>query len=334
MTSVLVLFNGGYYSDASGDLLGWKLVDALGHTPSSIELTIAVGQLDGLSMLRNGLTTRFATMVVHDIPNGRGSLGRQIFITDLRLNMDAAYGKPLLTARGRTVGEVSAFQARLLGQLGNALSTDYGTALEAAYGDAVGLRVWMIQQIRAAPDLGAVQSFLDDIGFRVYWPATRSANAAGAFLMVPWYDPEAPLSASDVDLEPGLALSATDLTRPVGAWDDTPVRTKVLTPDINDDPEATYTLQVSGTGGNPEILIPEVFDTEPAAGVRLTAEQWKLRAGLTYTARCWCYPAIRAGTRWQPWSKALISETFYATKVTHEWNGSSAPTTSIEGYVI
>ena len=72
---MLVLFNGGYYSDASGDLLGWKLVDALGHTPSSIELTIAVGQLDGLSMLRNGLTTRFATMVVHDIPNGRGSLG-------------------------------------------------------------------------------------------------------------------------------------------------------------------------------------------------------------------------------------------------------------------
>ena len=121
MTSVLVLFNNGYYHDATGDLLSWKLVDALGNTPSSVELTIAVGQLDALAMLKDGLTNRYAAMVLHDTPNGRGRLARYIDITDLRLNLDTAYGKPLLTARGRTVGELSEFRARFEGQLGTCL---------------------------------------------------------------------------------------------------------------------------------------------------------------------------------------------------------------------
>lgn len=339
MTNILALVDGVYHRDDPDDasLLSWKMIDAMGHTPSSIEITVAVGQLDGLSKLRNGPSTRFATMVVYDTANGRGSLGRQIWITDLKQRYDAGFGQTLLTYRGRTLGhggDLSGFRSRFLNQLGNALSTSYGAALEAAYGDPVGLRRWMIEQVRDADDLQGIQSFLDDAGFRVYWPATRSANAAGAFLFVPWYDPEAPLSASDVDIEPGLTITATDLTRPISAWDDTPVRAKILTPDTNDGPEAVYTLQVSGSGSNPEILLPDVFDSELSAAVRITAEQWKLRAGVTYTAQCPCYPAIRAGTRWQAWNDALIAETFYALKVTHAWNGSGAPTTTIEGYVI
>ena len=323
MTNVLFIVNGEYHSDASGDILSWKMVDALGHTPSSIELTLEVGQLDGFSMLHDGLTTTFATMVVYDTVNGRGSLGRQIWITELRLRFDAGYGKPLITMRGRTVsadnaGGLQAFRDRYLNQLGPALSAEYGIALEEAYGDPIALRVWLIEKVRDADNFQSIQAFFDDVGFRVYWPATRAANAAAVFLLVPFYDPEAPLVADDVDIFTGsLTLTAADLTRPASSWEDTPVRATVLTPDTNDDPKATYTLQVSGDGSNAEILLPEVYDTHAAAAARLVAEQWKLRAGVQYSVQCPCYPAIRAGTRWQPWSQSLIAETFYATTQTH-----------------
>ena len=345
----LIFCNAGGDYIIPSDLLAWKMVDSLGRTPGSISITLSKTQGEGQDIILNGFDDRNLSLTLISAAEGRGFITRWADISKVDQTFDATalstivryYGTQVLGAGGQLGDErsISWTRAHIRNSFDDVLTnTEYGQAMVDVWkGGKSNLVIWFNTNLLTKTNLGDIIAFVEELGLHIYWPAVYGvgADTLGVPSLVPVYHPEATVLATDVDPLLGLKITATDMSRPAAEWDNVPISQRVLTPDTDDKSDAVFSVFTNELGdGGTRIYLPGVEPVENPTHIKVLARKWAIRASRQYTAKCYCYPKLQAGGIWRMWSDAIFVQDFYITKVTHEQSGNSAPTSTIEGYLI
>lgn len=345
----LIFCNAGGDYVPQSDLLAWKMVDSLGWTPGSISITLSKTQREGQDIIRDGFDDRNLSLTLIGAAEGRGYITRWSDISKIDQTFDATalhtivryYGTQVLGVGGSTTltRDLKWTRQYINNSFSDMLTnTEYGQAMVDVWEEGQSdLEIWFSTNLLSKINLRETVSFIEELGLHIYWPAVFGigADTLGVPSLVPVYHPEATVLATDVDPALGLQISAPDISRPAAEWENVPIFQKVLTPDNNDKADAVFNVRGNPFGdGGPRIDLPGVEPVEDLAHIKVLARKWAIRASRRYTAKCYCYPKLQAGGIWSMWSDAIFVQNFYITKVTHEQAGNSAPTSTIEGYLI
>ena len=240
-----------YFSDA-GEMLSWRVVDSVGSTAGSISVTVAKTHGYGSNVLRNGLDSRLMFVWLFTRAGDRwhpSIMLRTAEVSSVEQTYDVASGNTIFKYTGKQLQQKFADSLKSVIEGFDYVLDDtaYGVELVKPFkGSKTQFKRWVKEILNTKQNLSEVVSFLDEIGIRVYWPAAV-ADIANAHVLLPEYHPEAEVVADDVPPLVGLTIKVADMKRPVADWEDTQIQCKVLTPDTDDDPEATFSV-VSALG--------------------------------------------------------------------------------------